>query len=157
MASESESGTIREQRQGSMGSDERALEERRKIQKLIRADDELVIPQLFEKLDSYLAQPSNAAIPAAEMAAVGLGKLSSIGSTQRYKAQSLLGADATIEDLLVHALINGKNARDLRRSLKKRDKKKPLQDNTPAVAPHLGVDALLRRRLVGRGERGGGP
>lgn len=109
MASESESGTIREQRQGSMGSDERALEERRKIQKLIRADDELVIPQLFEKLDSYLAQPSNAAIPAAEMAAIGLGKLSSIGSTQRYKSQSLLGAEATIEDLLIHALINGKN------------------------------------------------
>ncbi|MFP6603561.1 MAG: hypothetical protein VB862_13600, partial [Pirellulaceae bacterium] len=72
MASDSESKTIREQRQDAMGSDERALEERRKVQKLIRGDDELVIPELFKKLDTYLVKPTNAALPAAEMAAIGL-------------------------------------------------------------------------------------
>lgn len=107
MASESESGTIREQRQGSMGSDERALEERRKVQKLIRGEEDDAIEQLFARLDRYLTQPSNAALPAAEMAAIGLGKLSTVGSTKLYTSQS--GTQATVEDLLIYALVNGRN------------------------------------------------
>ena len=47
MASDSESKTIREQRQAAMGNDERASDERRRIQKLIQDNDELVIPELF--------------------------------------------------------------------------------------------------------------
>ena len=113
MASESESGTIREQRQGSMGSDERALEERRKIQKLIRDDDELIIPDLFKKLDDYLVKPTNAGLPAAEMIAIGLGKLSAIGDTETHPSAALLkewGRDkGTVEDLLILVLVKGKN------------------------------------------------
>ena len=42
------------------------------------------------------------------------------------------GLDTTREGAGLNYCGLRKNARDLRRSLKKRDKKKPLQDNTPA-------------------------
>ena len=42
------------------------------------------------------------------------------------------GLDTTREGAGLNYCGLRKNARDLRRSLKKRDKKKPLQDNSPA-------------------------
>ena len=47
------------------------------------------------------------------------------------------GLDTTREGAGLNYCGLRKNARDLRRSLKKRDKKKPLQDNTPADVKKL--------------------
>ena len=108
MASDSESKTIREQRQAAMGNDERASDERRRIQKLIQDNDELVIPELFEKLDDYLVKPTNAALLPAETAAIGLGKLSTIGDAETHSSKAMK-KKGTVEDLLIYALSVGKN------------------------------------------------
>lgn len=110
--------TLSDQRRAEMGNDQTALEERRRVQKLVQSGDELDIPDLVGYLDRYLSQGSStpeerlqkkAFLPSGAEAAVGLGKLCSIGSTKRYPVKCLFGADATIEELLLHALVHSQN------------------------------------------------
>jgi hypothetical protein len=45
---------LQQDRQGDRGSDETSLQERRRIQKLIRTGDEHVIPELINSLSTFL-------------------------------------------------------------------------------------------------------
>ena len=55
-----------------------------------------------------------------------------LAQDQLFSHMADYGLDTTREGAGLNYCGLRKNARDLRRSLKKRDKKKPLQDNTPA-------------------------
>ena len=71
--------TSREQRQENMGSDETALQERRRIQKIVRVGDERSIPELLNTLCQYLktgsSQNARGIEPAAIAAIKGLATL----------------------------------------------------------------------------------
>lgn len=93
MATDNPDVTVREQRQANMGSDEKALEKRRQVQKLVRSGDETVIPHLLKTVEAYLPLPSpefdkgaRAALPATLAAVDGLGRLCEIGASPEAEA-----------------------------------------------------------------------
>lgn len=92
MATDNSDTTVRDERKAEMGSDERAQEKRRQIQKIIRAGDEEGITELFSTLNNYLDVPLRSKdakflLPAAMAAAEGLGKLCNVGESE---AEALL-------------------------------------------------------------------
>jgi hypothetical protein len=105
---------LQQDRQGDMGSDETALKERRRIQKLIRTGDEHVIPELILSLSTYLGaetvDEAKAYLPAAIVSTQGLGRLCdpSPSQTESY-ATPLAKNDVTAEQLLRFALKKGNN------------------------------------------------
>lgn len=121
MASESQSDTLRDesislsdQRRAGMGNDQVAVEDRRQVQRIVQTGDELDIPELIGWLDRYLSQPNKAFLPAAAEAAIGLGKLCSIGSTKRYEKIKVelkkpASPEPTIENILIHTLVHSQN------------------------------------------------
>lgn len=105
---------LQQDRQSERGSDETALQERRRIQKLIRTGDEHVIPELILSLSYYLGaktvEQAKGHLPAAIISAQGLGRLCdpSPGQTESY-ATPLAKNDVTAEQLLLFALKKGNN------------------------------------------------
>jgi hypothetical protein len=105
---------LQQDRQGDRGSDETALQERRRIQKLIRTGDEHVIPELILSLSAFLGaktvEESKGALPAAIVAAQGLGKLCDPSPSQIELYETPLSTKkVTAEQLLVFALKKGNN------------------------------------------------
>jgi len=105
---------LQQDRQGDMGSDETALKERRRIQKLIRTGDEHVIPELILSLSTYLGaktvDQAKAYLPAAIVSAQGLGKLCDPSPTQIELYETPLSKNpVTAEHLLRFALKKGNN------------------------------------------------
>jgi hypothetical protein len=106
--------SLQQDRQGDMGSDETALKERRRIQKLIRTGDEHVIPELILSLDTYLGaktvDDAKAYLPAAIVSAQGLGRLCDPSPNKTKPAYPTLKKNKiTAEDLLLDALKKGNN------------------------------------------------
>lgn len=108
MATDGQNETVRAQRQSAMGSDEGALEERRRVDKMIRESDEHAVPGLLNVLGSHLAGPSRRTEPAAMKAAGGLAKLCNIGETTSHPVDAL-GTSLTVEQILVRAVQHGSN------------------------------------------------
>ena len=106
--------SLQQDRQADRGSDETALQERRRIQKLIRTGDEHVIPELMLSLSTFLGaktvEDSKGYLPAAIVAAQGLGKLCdpSPGQTESYVIP-ISKHPVTAEQILLFALKKGNN------------------------------------------------
>ena len=108
MATDGQNETVRAQRQSEMGSDEGAMEERRRVQKMIREGEEHAVPGLLEVLGGHLAGPSRRTEPAAMKAAEGLAKLCNIGELTSYPVNAL-GTSLTVEQILIRAVQDGSN------------------------------------------------
>jgi len=107
--------TSREQRQENMGSDETALQERRRIQKIVRVGDERSIPELLNTLCKYLktgsSQNARGIEPAAIAAIKGLATLVDPTPSQVKEYKTILAEKKLTAEQVVRAALNVGNNR----------------------------------------------
>jgi hypothetical protein len=107
--------TSREQRQENMGSDETALQERRRIQKIVRVGDERSIPELINTLCQYLktgsSQNARGIEPAAIAAIKGLATLVDPTPSQVKEYKTILAEKKLTAEQVVRAALNVGNNR----------------------------------------------